>query len=79
LQEFKKGAAILARELSAPVVPVAIHGTYEVWRRNSMRIRPHRVTIRFGEAIQPFPTDEADPYQTDTDRLRASVASLLKD
>ncbi len=78
LQEFKKGAAILARELSAPVIPVAIQGTYEVWRRDSMKIRPHKVTIRFGDAIHPSPGDAADPYQSDTDRLRESVASLMQ-
>jgi long-chain acyl-CoA synthetase len=77
LQEFKKGAAILARELPAPAIPVAIQGTYEVWRRDSMKIRPHKVTIRFGDAIHPSPSNAADPYQADTDRLRESVASLL--
>jgi len=77
LQEFKKGAAILARELSVPIIPVAIEGAYEVWRRGSMKIRPHKVTIRFGDALQPAQSDAEDPYQEDTDRLRASVASLL--
>jgi long-chain acyl-CoA synthetase len=77
LQEFKKGAAILARELSVPAIPVAIQGTYEVWRRDSMRIRPHKVRIRFGDAVHPSPSNAADPYQADTDRLRESVASLL--
>jgi long-chain acyl-CoA synthetase len=78
LQEFKKGAAILARELSVPIIPVAIEGAYEVWRRGSMKIRPHKVTIRFGNALQPAQSDAGDPYQEDTDRLRASVASLLR-
>ncbi len=78
LQEFKKGAAILAREISAPMIPVAIRGAYEVWRRDSMKIRPHKVTIRFGEAMHPSPSDAADPYQADTDRLREAVGSLLR-
>ncbi len=78
LMEFKKGAAILARELSVPIIPVAIEGAYEVWRRGSMKIRPHKVTIRFGDALQPAQSDSEDPYQTDTDRLRASVSSLLQ-
>jgi len=78
VQEFKKGAAILARELSVPVVPVAIKGTFEVWRRGSMKIRPHKVTIQFGKALQPAPSVAANPYQADTDRIRESVASLLR-
>ena len=30
LKEFKKGVAIVARELNIPLIPVAIQGTYEV-------------------------------------------------
>jgi long-chain acyl-CoA synthetase len=78
LQEFKKGAAILSRELGVPIIPAAIEGTYQVWPRDSMRIRPHKVTIQFGEPVSPSPSDAADPYQADTDRLRASVASLIR-
>jgi long-chain acyl-CoA synthetase len=79
LQEFRKGAAILSRELAVPIVPVAIEGTYHVWPRDSLRIRPHKVIISFGELILPSQSDAADPYQTDTDRLRASVDSLIRD
>ena len=79
LMEFKKGAAILSRELSAPVVPVCIQGTYQVWPRDSMRIRPHKVRLLYGECIYPGRNDEADPYQAGTDRIREAVASLIQD
>jgi long-chain acyl-CoA synthetase len=79
LQNFKKGAAILARELSVPIIPAAIQGTFEAWPRDSMRIRPHKVKIEFGEPIFPLPADAADPYMTDTERLREAVASLIRD
>ncbi len=78
LQEFKKGAAILSRELSAPIVPAGMQGTYQVWPRDSVRIRPHKVTITFGRPIIPAQSDAADPYQADTDRLREAVASLIR-
>jgi long-chain acyl-CoA synthetase len=77
LQEFKKGAAILSREIVIPMVPVGIRGTYEVWPRNSMRIRPGKVEIRIGKPIHPGSEAAPDPYQADTDRLRAEVAKLL--
>jgi len=77
LQEFKKGAAILARELLIPMIPVGIRGTYQVWPRSSARIRLHKVTVRFGAPLYPSRSDEPDPYQADTDRLRASVAELI--
>ena len=55
LQEFKKGAAILSRELSVPIVPTAIRGTHQVWPRDSVRIRPHKVSIEFGQPLFPSP------------------------
>ncbi len=51
LHEFKKGAAILATELNLPIVPVAIDGLHKVWARHSMKIRPGKVKIKFGEAF----------------------------
>ncbi len=78
LQGFKKGTAILSQELSVPMIPVGIQGTYQVWARDSGRIRPHKVTIDFGAPIPPSQINDADPYQADTDRLRAGVASLLR-
>ncbi|MBP1624160.1 MAG: AMP-dependent synthetase and ligase [Acidobacteria bacterium] len=77
LQTFKKGAAILSRELSVPIIPTAIRGTHKVWPRDSIRIRPHRVSIEFGEPLFPSQNAVADPYQADTDRLREAVASLI--
>jgi len=78
LQSFKKGAAILSRELSVPIIPAAISGAHKVWPRDSMRIRPHRVTVRFGEPILPSQAAASDPYQADTEILRNTVAALLK-
>lgn len=37
LQEFKKGAAILATELNLPIVPVALDGAHLIWPRKSWR------------------------------------------
>ncbi|MEP6850766.1 MAG: AMP-binding protein [Acidobacteriota bacterium] len=51
LHNFKKGAAILASELDLPILPVAMDGLYKVWPRQSWRIRPAKVKIRFGKAF----------------------------
>jgi 1-acyl-sn-glycerol-3-phosphate acyltransferase len=53
LQEFKKGAAILATELNVPIVPVALDGTYSIWPRKSWRFRLTKVKITFGAPIYP--------------------------
>jgi len=51
LHNFKKGAAILATELDLPILPVAMDGLYKVWPRQSWRIRPAKVKVRFGKAF----------------------------
>lgn len=51
LHDFKKGAAILSTELDMPILPVALDGLQNVWARNSWRIRPGKVKIRFGKAF----------------------------
>ncbi len=78
LQEFKKGAAILSRELSVPLVPTAIQGTHYVWPRDSARIRPHKVRITFGPPIHPSTDDAADPYLQDTLRLREAIEKMVR-
>jgi long-chain acyl-CoA synthetase len=78
LGEFKKGAAILAREIGVPMVPVAIRGTYQVWARDSRKIRLHKVKVLFGEPLEAGAREDTSPYQADTDRLRQAVAGLMQ-
>jgi long-chain acyl-CoA synthetase len=75
LKEFKKGAAILSLEVGAPLVPVGLNGTFEVWPRDTLRIRPHKVRLTFGAAMEP-PEPDGSSYQEMTDRLRNEVARL---
>lgn len=58
VRRFKKGAAILSTQLGVPVVPVAIHGVYEVWPRARRfqieSLRPWgraRSRMRFGQPL----------------------------
>jgi long-chain acyl-CoA synthetase len=78
LGEFKKGAAILAREIGVPMVPVAIRGTHEVWARDSREIRLRKVKVLFGEPIEASARQDTTAYRADTDRLRQSVARLME-
>jgi 1-acyl-sn-glycerol-3-phosphate acyltransferase len=76
LKEFKKGAAILSLEVGAPIVPVGLNGTFEVWPRDTLRIRPHKVRLAFGAPLEPPDGEGASSYQAVTDRLRNEVARL---
>jgi 1-acyl-sn-glycerol-3-phosphate acyltransferase len=59
-------------------VPVGIRGAYEVWPRDSRRIRPHKVKIVFGAPMSPSETSSPDPYQENTQVLRDAVAKLIE-
>lgn len=51
LQPAHNGAAFLAVKSIAPVIPVAIIGSYECWPRQRRWARPGRITVRIGEPV----------------------------
>ena len=77
LKEFKKGSAILAGEIGVPIVPVGIRGTYQVWARDSRRIRLHKVKVVFGKPMAASGGEETVPYDVTTNRLREAVLKLI--
>jgi long-chain acyl-CoA synthetase len=82
LQAFKKGAAILARELHIPIVPVAIHGSFNAWSKVGSGIRLTPVSITFGPPLtsdnQMMLHAEQD-YTHITQQIRDSISRLLED
>lgn len=75
IKPFRKGPAILSKELNIAVIPTAIIGTYEVWPRGSSAIKAHPVTIRFGDPLTPL---EYESHAQFTQRIQASVRELLE-
>jgi 1-acyl-sn-glycerol-3-phosphate acyltransferase len=53
LQPFKKGPFVFAIASKVPIVPVYCAGTFDILRKGSIWVRPHPVTLYFGE---PIPT-----------------------
>jgi 1-acyl-sn-glycerol-3-phosphate acyltransferase len=51
MREFQRGAFLLALKSRLEMVPMAIDGTYDVFRVGAKRITPGRVTIRVGTPI----------------------------
>ncbi len=82
LHEFKKGAAILATELDLPILPVTLDGLQNVWARNTWRIRPAKVKIRFGEPfyakeiINNSMNDE-EKYEAVINHLKNMIAAMI--
>ena len=74
IKEFKKGVAIIAKELNVPLVPVAITGTFEMMRPGQLYPRPGKVTVTFGKPIQPGTMT----YEELTKELYGEVVALLE-
>lgn len=84
-RHFKKGAAITALQMKVPIVPVAIHGLFEIWPRGKgIRWRAFlpwagtRCDIQFGTPIAPAAEDHAgsDRYEQHTASLRTAVVGM---
>jgi len=69
---FRKGSAVLARHLGAPIVPVGISGAFEVWPREGP-IRRHPVSLAVGPPLAP---DAATTDEELTSVLRDVVIGL---
>ena len=74
LNDFKKGAAILATELELPIVPVALDGLYKVWGRSSTKISLAKVKVRFGKPF--YPKEIVDASMVGEARYQAVTAHL---
>jgi long-chain acyl-CoA synthetase len=75
LMEFKKGTAIISRELNVPVVPTALIGLYEVLSVYHKFPRPRKVRVVFGEPL--YPDDMS--YEEITEEMRKRVETLLRE
>ena len=53
LHRFKKGAYQIADDLSLPVVPMTIDGSYRVLPKSSKIIRPGKITLTIHEPVYP--------------------------
>lgn len=48
IQKFEKGTALIIRKAKVPVVPVAIHGSFECFPRGTTIPKPHKISVMFG-------------------------------
>jgi long-chain acyl-CoA synthetase len=82
LQRFFPGVGALVEKHPVPIVPVYIEGSFSAWPVTRKFPRPHRITVRFGEVIDPRPliasTAERARDQEIASAIRASVAALAE-
>ncbi len=72
-QQFRPGAAFLARQAGVPVVPVHIRGTFDILRKGRAWPKRARSVINFG---RPLDFDEGENNRRFTRRLQAAVEGL---
>jgi 1-acyl-sn-glycerol-3-phosphate acyltransferase len=77
LLPFHPGSLKLATKAEAPIVPVAISGSYDVFERN-YRVTAAPVGISFGLPIPTADLPPEDRKQSLADKTRAAIAAMLE-
>lgn len=82
LQRFKLGAFHMSQKAEAPIVPLVLHGTRELWPMGQIDCRSGTVTVRMlpevpppaaGQDVHPIADRLRDAYADELDRMRATV------
>ncbi|KAH7662101.1 1-acylglycerol-3-phosphate O-acyltransferase protein [Dioscorea alata] len=55
LLPFKKGFVHIALQSKLPIVPMVLTGTHLAWKKNSLRVRPAPLTVKY---LPPIKTDD---------------------
>ncbi|MDR1410881.1 MAG: 1-acyl-sn-glycerol-3-phosphate acyltransferase [Spirochaetaceae bacterium] len=76
LLPFHAGSFKLATDADAPIVPVAITGSYEVFEKTG-RVKPAPVWIAFGKPIMTKDIPPGNRRQALSDRVREVIAGEL--
>ena len=75
IHRFKKGAYQIADDLSLPVVPLTIDGSYRVLSKNSKLIRPGKIVLTVHDPIFPQADGHYDMDALITDSYRVIEAA----
>lgn len=77
LQNFKKGGFLMALKAKAPIVPVAIKGSYQIMSKNSIRLKPGTIEIEIFPQIETIDlkNSEIDALMQQT---REPIANFLQ-
>lgn len=76
MRPFQRGGFLIALKSQLPVVPIAIDGTYEVFRAGTMRVTAGRVTVT---VTPPIPTAALSVRDKEklADQSRRRIATIL--
>ncbi|HPA14607.1 MAG TPA: lysophospholipid acyltransferase family protein [Desulfobacterales bacterium] len=52
LKSFKNGGFVLAVDSGVPIIPIIIHGTWQIMSKNQLRIKPGRVLLEIQKPVE---------------------------
>ena len=76
LQEFKRGAVVMAIKASVPIVPMACSGAHRVMEKRSLVLRPGVILVEFLEPIDASSYSFEDRDKLN-DRVHDAIAAAL--
>ncbi len=79
-----KGVIGIAIKGRAPIVPVALRGTYEAWPPGKKFLKPHKIVIKIGKPIDFLEVFREDgkivvDYEKGAEILTSKIKELLED
>ena len=75
----RSGPALLAHRANVPIVPTVIKGAFEAWPRSRKIFRLRRISVRFGEPIDPPVDGERDSYEGVRAEIQRRLEAMMKD
>jgi len=79
LQEFKKGAVVMAIKAGVPIVPMACSGAHRIMEKHSLVIHPGEIVVEFLEPIDASRYSLEDRDQLNEHIRQAMAAGLPPD
>lgn len=77
VQEFKKGALVIAAKAQVPIVPIAIQGSFQVQPKDRWKVTGHPLTLTI---FPPLSTEDLKVKEVEhlTIDLHAKIAATIK-
>ena len=76
LQPIQPGVALIIRKAAAPVLPVAIEGSFQAWPNSRKLFRPHPVRVLIGKPLTLHDRKPKEIVQVLDSTLRSMIGDL---
>jgi 1-acyl-sn-glycerol-3-phosphate acyltransferase len=74
--EIQPGFALIVRKTEAPIIPVAIDGSFDAWRPGTAIFKPHRIRVKYGQPLDVSGLKAAEIVLLVDQKLRELMAEI---